>query len=403
MIYFEPTRLRGLALQSRVIKSATYEGMSPGGLPSPALIEHHRALAAGGVGLTTVAYCAVSPGGRSFAEQLLMTPATAEALRPLTAAVRAAGGEASLQLTHCGFFSKLQRPRGERPLAPSRVFNAYGALSGEPWSRAMSEAEIEVTIADFAEAAAMAQGAGFGAVELHMGHGYLLSQFLTPSVNRRRDRWGGSLEGRLRMPLAVVAATREAIGEAMPIVVKMNLRDGFRGGLEIDEAVAIARALEAAGVDLLVLSGGYTSKTPLFLLRGGRPLADMIAVEPSAAQRWALRLFGPLVVRRYPFEECFLRELALQVRAAVKMPLALLGGLVSRANLEAAAADGFEFVAMARALIADPDLVVRMRRGEIERTRCDNCNRCIALMDAGGVRCALDEPPGPLSRPRSKA
>jgi 2,4-dienoyl-CoA reductase-like NADH-dependent reductase (Old Yellow Enzyme family) len=389
---FTPARLRALTLRNRVIKSATFEGMSPGGAPSPALTEHHRRLAAGGVGLTTVAYCAVEPGGRSFGEQMVMSPALVDALRPLTRAVAAEGGAAALQLTHCGFFTKLGRDDG-RPRAPSRVFNAYGALSGIPLSQAMTEEEIAATIAAFADAAALAKDAGFAAVELHMGHGYLLSQFLTPAINRRRDRWGGSIDGRLRMPLAVVRAARAAVGDDFPLIAKINLRDGFRGGLELAEAIAVARALEGAGVDLLVLSGGYTSKTPFFLLRGGRPLRDMVAVETSWAQRAALRLFGPLYVKRYPFSEMFLRDLALAVRAAVKMPLALLGGLVSRANLERAAADGFDFVALARALIADPDLVVRMARGELERTRCDACNRCVALMDDGGVRCVLDDPP----------
>jgi len=387
----ESIRLRGLTLRNRVIKSATFEGMSPRGRPTPALVDHHRALAAGGVGMTTVAYGAVEPGGRSFGDQMVLGPGIVDALRPLTAAVHEEGGAASIQLTHCGFFTKLRRPDGARPRAPSRVFNAYGALSGLPFSQAMSEAEIVAMIDAFANAARVAIEAGFDAVELHMGHGYLLSQFLTPGINRRRDRWGGSVENRLRMPLAVVAATREAVGEAVPIVVKLNLRDGFRGGLEIDESIVIARALEGAGVDLLVLSGGYTSKTPFFLLRGGRPLGDMIAVEKSRAQRLALRLFGPLYVKRYPFTELFLRDLALAVRGAVNMPLALLGGLVSVDNLEQARADGFECVALARALIADPDLVLRMAGGEIDRTRCNACNRCVALMDAGGIRCVLDD------------
>ena len=391
---FSPIALRGLTLRTRVIKSATYEGMSPGGAPSAALIEHHRRLAAGGVGLTTVAYCAVNEEGRSFAGQMVAGEAAAAGLRRLCAAVHAEGGAAALQLTHCGYFTKIAR-RARPPQAPSRLFNAYGALAGAPLSQAMDEATIAATIADFGAAAGWARGLGFDAIELHMGHGYLLSQFLSPATNRRRDRWGGALAGRLALPLAVVAAARGAVGEATPIVAKVNLSDGFRGGLEVGDAIEVARALEGAGVDALVASGGFTSKSPLFLLRGGRPLDGMIAVEPSRAQRAALRLFGPLVVRAYPFSEMFFLELARQVRAAVRMPLALLGGVVSRANLERAGAEGFELVAMARALIADPDLVVRMRRGELLRTRCDACNRCMVEMDAGGVRCVLDGPRPP--------
>ena len=189
-----PTRLAGLRLRNRVIKTATFEGMSPGGIPTPALIEHHAQIARGGVAMTTLAYCAVSEHGRTFADQLVMTDALAAALRPLTDAVHEAGAAASIQLAHCGGFSKDLRqraltPRG--PLGPSRAINLYGVMQGLIWTKAMDAATIEAVPAQFAAAAVRARDAGFDAVELHLGHGYLLSQFLSPAVNRRRDRWGG--------------------------------------------------------------------------------------------------------------------------------------------------------------------------------------------------------------------
>jgi 2,4-dienoyl-CoA reductase-like NADH-dependent reductase (Old Yellow Enzyme family) len=389
---FAPAELGSLALRNRVIKTATYEGMCPGGMPSDALIEHHRQLSANGVGLTTVAYCAVSPDGRTFAEQMTMRPETVGPLRRVTDAVHGAGGAASLQLGHCGWFTKNGALSTWLPRGPSPVVNQYGIAAGKPFARAMRERDIAQVVEEFGRAAGLAREAGFDAVELHLGHGYLLSQFLSPATNRRRDAWGGSLENRARLSLAVLARVREVVGAGFPVLCKTNLRDGFRGGLELEDAVALARLLEAGGASALVLSGGFTSRSPFYLFRGRRPLAEMIAVEKSRLQRLALRWFGERVIREYPFEEMFFLREASAVRAAVRMPLVLLGGIVSRANVERAMAEGFDFVAMGRALIADPDLVRRMAADPAARSRCTHCNVCVAEMDAGGVRCVLDGP-----------
>jgi 2,4-dienoyl-CoA reductase-like NADH-dependent reductase (Old Yellow Enzyme family) len=389
---FTPGRLGTLELRNRVIKAATYEGMCPGGLPSEALVRHHRDLAAGGVGMTTVAYCAVSPNGRTFEEQMVMRAALVPRLQVLTEAVHAAGGAVSLQLGHCGYFSKNKELPGRRSLGPSFRFNEYGLMSGIPFARAMTEDDLATVIEEFGAAAAGAVRAGFDAVELHLGHGYLLSQFISPATNRREDRWGGSLDNRMRLPLAVVARVRAAVPPGFPVLAKTNLRDGFTGGLEINESIGVAQRLEAAGVNGLVLSGGFTSKTPFYLFRGPRPLKEMIEVEKSWPQKLALRIFGSYIIKEYPFTEMFFLDDARQIRRAVRLPLVLLGGILSLDNLAAAMREGFDFVAMGRALIADPDLVNRMQRGQATRSRCNSCNKCVAEMDRGGVRCVLDDP-----------
>ncbi|HYB99462.1 MAG TPA: NADH:flavin oxidoreductase [Candidatus Limnocylindrales bacterium] len=384
-----PARLGPRTLRNRIIKTATYEGMTPGGLPSPALIEHHRELARGGVGMTTVAYCAVSPHGRTFPEQMYMREEAVPLLARLVEAVHEHGAAASLQLGHCGFFSRNTELPRRTSLGPSPMLNQYGLLSGVPFSRAMTRADIDSTAREFADAAERAVRAGFDAVELHFGHGYLLSQFLSPATNHRRDEYGGSLAGRLRFPLLVLERVRERVGDRCAVIAKTNLRDGFRGGLEIDEAVEICAALAQGGIDAIELTGGFTSRTPFYLFRGKAPLAEMIQAEKSRMQRLALRLFGRKVVREYPFEEMYFLDMARRVRAAVNVPLVLLGGIVSAANLEKAMADGFDFVAMGRALIADPDLIARIEAGTAERSRCVACNKCVAESDRGGVRCVL--------------
>lgn len=387
---FRPARLGSLELRNRVIRSGAYEGMCVDNGPSPDLVRHHSDLAAGGVGLTTVAYCAVSAGGRTFERQMFIRPGIVPRLREVTDGVHAAGGSASLQLGHCGSFSRNRDVPPGFPRGPSFGINRYGLLSGLPVGRAMTRDDVARTAGDFGDAAAMARESGFDAVELHLGHGYLLSQFLSPAANRRTDRYGGSLENRLRFAQEALARVREAVGADFPVLAKTNLADGFAGGLGIDEAVEVARRLQSAGVTALVLSGGFVSRTPFFLLRGDNPLKDMIEVEESRLHRVALRLFGPAVVRSYPFKEMFFLDLARRVREAVSMPLVLLGGIVSLDNMESALEDGFDFVCLARALIHDPNFVNRLKAGEVRRSACDHCNRCIAEMDRpGGVRCVL--------------
>jgi len=386
---FSPFRLAGLSLRNRIIKTATYEGMSPGGKVSEALIEHHRELALGGVAMTTVAYCAVSGDGRTFRNQLYMRPDLVPDLRRLTSAVHAAGAAASIQLGHCGGFCNNHDLARRRPMGPSRALNLLGALSGRVLADAMSETEIEEVTGQFVAAASLAREAGFDAVEIHLGHGYLLSQFLSPGTNRRRDRFGGTLENRARFPLAVVERVRMALPSSMPVIVKLNLRDGFRGGLEIDDSKLVGQALEARGADALVLSGGFVSRNPFYLFRGQRPLRQMIAVEKSLPQKLALALFGPAMVRSYPWQPLYFLDLARQMRSAVRLPLVLLGGIKSKEDLETAMREGFELVAMGRALIHDPSLIAKYVAGLARDSGCVPCNQCVAEMDReGGVCCS---------------
>ncbi|NUO54325.1 MAG: NADH:flavin oxidoreductase [Polyangiaceae bacterium] len=388
---FEPATLGPLRLRNRVIKAATYEGMSPGGHASPALVAFHRRLAAGKVGLTTVAYCAVSREGRTFDNQLVLSAESRRVLGKLTKAVHDEDGKASLQLGHAGTFSKVRGTGGRAPCGPSFALNAYGVSAGLPFARAMDAKDIADVVRAFGEAAATAVELGFDAVEVHLGHGYLLSQFLSPATNRRTDEWGGSIANRMRLPLAVLEAVRKSVGSNVAVIAKTNLSDGFEGGLDIDDAVTIAQTIEKSGTaDAIVPSGGFTSRTPFYLLRGGLPLRKMADAQPDRLSRVAMRVLGGAIIDRYDFEPSFFLPLARHLRSAVKLPLGLLGGVVSKDDFASARAEGFDFVVLGRALIADPDLVERMQRGEISRTRCNACNECVAEMDIAGVRCTLD-------------
>lgn len=380
---FAPARLGPITLRNRVVKSGTNEGMARGGLVTDALIAWHREIAAGGVGMTTLAYCAVSADGRTYRDQIWMRPEAADGLRRFTDAMHAEGARAAIQLGHAGWFAS-RAVIGGAPLGPSRQFSPHGM----GYSRAMQADDFTRLCDDFAAAARLAVACGFDALEIHCGHGYLLSQFLSPFNNRRDDQWGGDLAGRARFPRQVLQAVRAAAGPGVAIYPKLNMEDGFAGGLTLDDGVQVARWLEEDGtVDALQLTGGHTTRTPFYLMRGAVPLREMAAGQRAWARRLAMQVFGRLLIRTYPFAEAFFLPQARRVRAAVRLPLMLLGGVTQRATMEQALAEGFDFVALGRALIRDPDLVVRLQRGELAGSRCVPCNQCVIEMERGGVRC----------------
>jgi 2,4-dienoyl-CoA reductase-like NADH-dependent reductase (Old Yellow Enzyme family) len=389
-----PARLAGLTLRNRMIKTATFEGMCPGGVPGDDLINHHAKMARGGVGLTTVAYCGVSPDGLTFPDQMWMHSGVFPQLQRLASAVHVEGGALSAQLAHCGYFSR-NKPRSiPRPRGPSACINQYGVFSGVPFGGAMDETDIRRTVAEYAAAASMVRDAGFDAIEIHMGHGYLLSQFISPLLNKRRDAYGGSLENRMRFPLQVLAAVRAAVGKDFPLLAKLNLSDGLDGGLGIEESCRAAQLLEQGGLDAIVMSGGLVSRTSMFLFRGESPLPYMIPLEKNRLQRTAMKLFGAAAFPNMPYEEMYFLELARQMRKAVSMPLVYLGGVATAESMERAMAEGFDFIAMGRALLNDPQLPQRVgdQRGTW-RSACTHCNQCVASMGLpGGIRCTLNQP-----------
>jgi 2,4-dienoyl-CoA reductase-like NADH-dependent reductase (Old Yellow Enzyme family) len=390
MSVFTPFRLGGLEIRNRVIRSAAFEGMSQGGLPSEGLVGYHRSVAAGGVGMTTVAYASVTPDGLTYGHQLCLTnDGVLEGLRRLTDAVHSEGAAAAIQIGHAGYFAD-RAVTGSRPMGASAVVNLYGLSV----PRVMTGDDIARVVAAFARAAALVMEAGFDAIELQLCHGYLLSQFISPYTNRRSDRWGGSLEGRMRFPIEVVRKVRNVVGPDFPVMAKVNLRDGFRGGLEIGESIETARMLEAEGVDALVLSGGFVSKVPMYVMRGDVPFGDFYEGQTRIVKKVGLLLLGRVMVRRFEFSEGYFLEDARKVRRAVRIPLVVVGGLRRLEMMQGVVDEGFELVSMARPLIMEPDLVGRMQRGEATASACEPCNRCIGAMDRGPATCKLLEQRG---------
>ncbi len=256
------------------------------------------------------------------------------------------------------------------------------------FTRAVDDDDLARITRDFATAARVVVDAGFDAIEIHMGHGYLLSAFLSPMLNRRTDQWGGSIENRARFPRQAARAVREAVGRGIAVTAKLNMADGVPGGLWLDESVEVARLLERDGMlDALQLTGGSSFQNPMFLFRGESPIAEMAAVYPRY-MRPAFKLFGKKLLPEYPFEEAFFLQYARQFRAALEMPLILLGGITQRSTIEMAMGEGFEFVAMARALLREPDLVLRMQKDADASSLCVHCNKCMPTIFRG-THCVL--------------
>jgi 2,4-dienoyl-CoA reductase-like NADH-dependent reductase (Old Yellow Enzyme family) len=380
---FASAKLGPLILRNRIIKAATFEGRTKGALVTDELIEFHRRHAAGGIGMSTVAYCAVAPEGRTERNQIWMRPQVLPGLRRLADAVHAEGAAVSAQIGHAGPVAN-GKSNGVPSLGPSASFNPQSLRL----TRKASGADIERISKAHGEAARLAVEAGFDAVEIHLGHNYFASSFLSPKINKRRDEFGGSLACRAKVALGAARAVRDAVGDRIAILAKLNMDDGVPGGLWLDESLQVAQWLERdGGVDALELTAGSSLLNPMYLFRGDAPIQEFAAAFKQPI-RLGIKLIGERFIRSYPYEEAFLLDSARQFRAALKMPLVLLGGISRRSTMDLAMAEGFQFVAMARALLREPDLINRIQKDPATRSLCIHCNKCMPTIFTG-THCVL--------------
>ncbi len=367
MDVFAPARLGPVSLRNRIIKAATFEGATPEGLVTDRLIAFHRAVAEGGAALSTVAYLAVSPEGRTHKEQIHLRDEAVPGLRRLTDAVHEAGAKIAAQIGHAGPVAN-GRSNGSQAISASAM---PSPLSFQ-MVRDATNADLDRIRGDYASGARLAARAGFDVLEIHLGHGYLLSSFVRRAA---------------AFPRSIVQTVRETVGDSVAVTAKLSMSEGTRKGIRLEESLAFAQMLEADGcLDALQLSAGSSLTNPMFLFRGDVPLREFAAAMPWPV-RWGMRFFGRQFLHEYPFEEAFLLPMARHFRAALTMPLTLLGGINRRETLDLAMAEGFDFVAMARALLREPDLVRRMQNERADG-RCIHCNKCMPTIYSG-TRCVV--------------
>lgn len=400
---FTPCSIGPVTLRNRVIRSAAFENMAYGNSPSKDLFDYHTAVARGGVGMTTVAYAAVCQSGLSFDGQLWMREEIIPELKKLTDSVHAHGAKASIQLGHCGNMTHRATCKCT-PVGASGGFNIYSPT----FVRKLRKDEITDLARKFGDAVRLARLAGFDCVEIHAGHGYLISQFLSPYTNHRRDEFGGSLDNRMRFMRMVMKEVMEAAANDMGVLVKVNMHDGFRGGMQTDECIRVAQELEKLGAHALVLSAGFVSKAPMEVMRGAMPLKTLAHYMDMKTFWWLkamLLLIGRILIPTVPYSEGYFLDEAKKFRAALSMPLVYVGGLISKQKMEEVLEAGFTGLQMARALVHDTDFVNKLKEGKLECSGCKHSNYCIGRMYTLEMKChhCVDNLPKKLQKEIEKA
>ena len=386
MDLFSPCTLGPVSLKNRFLKAATFEGRSPRGEVTDELISFHRVIAQGGVAMTTVAYLAVSSEGRTDRHCIELNDAARDGLTRLTNTVHAEDVAVAAQMGHAGPVGNA-RSNGAKSLAPSSGVSAMGARLHEA-----SLQDLDRIVHDFSSAATRAMDCGFDSVEIHVGHNYLLSSFLSPKLNRRKDHYGGSLENRARLARDVLGAVRAAVGKNLAVTAKLNMDDGVPGGFGVTEATAVAKMFEADGnLDALELTGGSSLANPMYLFRGDAPRAEFAKTLPQPI-RAGFKVVGKHFMPAYPFEEAYFLNQARVVAKEVSLPLVLLGGVTRPATARAAMEEGFSFVALGRPLLMEPGIINRWASGDEAPSECTHCNKCMPTIYSG-THCVLNGGP----------
>ncbi len=368
---FQPAPMGRLTIPNRLVRTATIECIARDGRHVPeAYVSLYRRLAQGGAGLLIAGNYFVHWAGQAQPGLVADSDEVIPELEKVTRAVRAEGGLLFAQLNHGG---RQADPEliGTTPIAPSAVRDKVTLIK----PRAMTEAEVESTIEAYVAAARRVQAAGFAGVQINGAHGYLVNQFLSPYTNRRRDRFGGSLANRARFLMEIFRRIRAAVGDDFPVAVKLNSHDNISGGVTVEQCVAVSVMLDALGVDAIEVSGGIV-ESGLSTTRGGVPM-DLIMEQRGFLERMAVRLFERKLRRQCEFAEGYHLEATAQVKARVKAPVIAVGGIRSRAVMEATLREGHaDFVGMCRPFILQPNLAARLRDEPEFEVACTNCNRC---------------------------
>jgi len=358
---FEPGTIHGMAVSNRFVRSATWEGMAAeDGAVTPKLMETMIALVKGGVGMIITSHAFIRREGRAGRWQIgVYKDELIQGLKEMAKAVHENGGKIVMQLAHAGCFA-VEGLTGTSAWAASDLEGL-----GKTPRHEMTIDDIENVTISFGEAAARAKAAGFDGVQIHSAHGYLLSQFLSPLYNRRRDNYGGSIGNRARFPLGALRAIRSSVGEEFPILAKLNCGDFVEGGLNTDDAIRVGRMLADAGLDALEISGG--------LLTGGR--------------------MSPSRMVKNEEQEAYFKNEARAFRKELGIPLILVGGIRSFETAERLLDDGtVDFVSMSRPFIREPDLVNRWKSGDRRKALCRSDNACFKPgMEGKGVYCVTAE------------
>ncbi|MGI9275848.1 MAG: NADH:flavin oxidoreductase [Endozoicomonas sp.] len=388
---FSPVKLGPIELRNRIIKAATFEGKTPDGVPGEAFHKFHREFCDGGIGMTTLAYCGSESDGRLSEQMMYMGDYIRPQLTDIIADLKSTGAKVSGQLAHCGHFSKNKNlQRHKRPRGPSKQINKLGLTIGRPWADAMTEKDIDHMVDTYYNAALYMKEVGFSAIEIHFGHGYGLSQFISPLTNKRTDNYGGSLMNRMRLPLRVLEAVKKAVGDDLAVLGKISMEDGIEGGQTIEESPEVAAMLDAGGIDAIITSSGTSSHNVMKMFRGASIGSGMAEAQNNYFMKTVYNIIGTKVFKPLPYHELYLLDDCKRIRDRVKnAKIAYIGGCHTMDSLETVMSEGIDFVQLGRALIKDPAYVNNaMAQQKSYVNGCSHCNRCVTKIEVpGGVFC----------------
>jgi 2,4-dienoyl-CoA reductase-like NADH-dependent reductase (Old Yellow Enzyme family) len=369
---FTPGKIGSMELKNRFVRSATAECLASDDCRlTDQYLRAYTQLAKGGVGLIITGNYYVNAMGRSLPR--LFVPDNDEIIedmRKVADIVHEHGAKIVAQLNHGG---RQCDPGvvGATPIAPSAVREKLTRVK----PRAMSEAEIEETIAAFGAAAHRVKEAGYDGVQIHGAHGYLVNQFLSSYTNRRTDKWGGSLENRMRFLLGVYQAMRSAVGPDFPVLIKINSEDYTKGGVTLDECIETCKKLDELGIDAVEISGGILERG-LIYVKGDVPM-DLVMINRNFIERGIMRLMEKSMREDAQFEDAYFLSQASAVKEAVNVPIITVGGMRLRSVMEEAIRSGkTDFISICRPFIRQPNLVNQFEKGDGDPISCTNCNRC---------------------------
>jgi len=388
---FEQTSLAGIQLKNRIIRSATHEGMADEkGFPTEKLNKLYIRLAKGGAGAIITGYAGIQADGKSPLLAMLMIDSddAIPAYREITRAVHEYGTPIIMQIAHCGRQTR-SKSTGMQTVAPSAIRDKFYS---EDMPKELSDAEIIRIIDNFVSAIVRVRQAGFDGVQLHLAHGYLLSEFLSSHSNRRTDRWGGSTENKYRIVGEIFKRAREQVGD-YPILVKMNAHDGRRNGMKIEEAVQISRMLEQSGCAAIEVSCGIF-EDGLYTIRGEKLPAEAAMAHtfkykklPGAVKAIAKPVLRAVMKQPKPLLKYNL-EAAVHIKAAVNIPVIVVGEIHCMDDITAIIQEQqADFVSMSRPFIIEPDIVNKLKDRTRTRSKCIMCNYCAVIAEEKPLKC----------------
>jgi len=385
---FEKTQIKGMELKNRLVRSATGEGMADeDGFPTGDLFKLYEKLAKGGVGLIITGLSYVSRDGKMDGLNGIDTDEQIPKYREIVKLVHENDSKIAMQIAHCGRQTTAEMIKIQ-PIAPSAVKEK--AMFVNP--REMTERDIERIIEAFGEASRRVKESNFDAVQLHGAHGYLINEFLCPHTNRRKDKWGGSIENRMRFVKEIYNSCRKKVGPDYPILIKISAYDNMKRGLKKEEGVVMAEMMAGLGFDGIEVSCGI-GEDGGSSLRGDLPIEAILEIMPmyknkSAPFKFFMKHFGEKLIKPLPFSQAFNRDVAKEIKQKIKIPVFLVGGLIDPKVMEDVIENGeADYISLSRALVNNPKFPKNITEGSRELSKCIHCNLCLYHLFSGPLRC----------------